>query len=898
MRKRLTLYIADAPVDLDDQSFILFNYTMEDLSNPTVVKNSYTQQITLKGTPNNNRIFGEAFRLDRYTDPEASGTGADFNPSKKTPFAIYNDLGEILESGYVKLDNIVRSDVDVRYKVTLYGGLGSFLYSLSYDEEGNRRTLADLDYPGLGDDELTFNITAENVRAAWGALSSSGSGKWRVINFAPAYNGIPDSNFSADKAIARPGDVGLPIAVTQDDKRYATRSGYSLLSLSEAHDEWSVKDLRSYLQRPVLSVKALLDAISDPSNNGGFPVYKQDVEASDYGNLWMTLPMLPSLKVSDTAVMEYALALSSSLTNSMRVGEYRPNVAFPAGAEVSASFRFYLDELLPASASSVSSVSLQSRDQEDTLSSIIFIQVVAVSSSGAVVGGSRVKVLNPVSGQSSAQVAQLVGFTPWYSESGTDMYLASESASFQKVGQSGGSYIFRYGDSIALDVTAENAASFRVMVSAYYYNEYSDRPVSQGGGTGPTPTLYAYPSAFIASAARITGVAAEVDVAVSDIRSGATITKEMLLSTSGTPADYLLSFCKQFGFCLLYDSAAKSVSIVSRNTLYQDEVIDISERIDRGREMSVKPLSFDAKWYEFMTESVGGAFEEEYRSLHGISYGIQRVNTGYDFNAETKDLLPSSVMKSAASILGRSKYYNIITYSGIKAPSVFIDPGNKYTLWTPDGDSAEFDIPQIPYGASVRYWNSEGFRGYDYEGGVKPEFRDAGGKGLDGQNVFLFFDGFVNYADFKMTDDLAEMDLFNDGVPCWILTGTTSGLDVPMFRTYRMSGNIITDSLDFGRPKELAIPDAAIAANTTVYEKAWRRYLLDRYDVNTKVVTCRVHMDGMQVSAGLLRRFYWFDNALWVLNAIRNYSLTTYDPVECEFVQVQDKENYINGQLF
>ena len=26
-------------------------------------------------------------------------------------------------------------------------------------------------------------------------------------------------------------------------------------------------------------------------------------------------------------------------------------------------------------------------------------------------------------------------------------------------------------------------------------------------------------------------------------------------------------------------------------------------------------------------------------------------------------------------------------------------------------------------------------------------------------------------------------------------------------------------------------------------------------------------------------------------------SLTTYDPVECEFVQVQDKDNYLNGQF-
>ena len=43
MRRKISLYIGDQLADLDDQSFILFNYQMDDLSNPTIVKNSYSQ---------------------------------------------------------------------------------------------------------------------------------------------------------------------------------------------------------------------------------------------------------------------------------------------------------------------------------------------------------------------------------------------------------------------------------------------------------------------------------------------------------------------------------------------------------------------------------------------------------------------------------------------------------------------------------------------------------------------------------------------------------------------------------------------------------------------------------------------------------------------------------------
>ena len=92
------------------------------------------------------------------------------------------------------------------------------------------------------------------------------------------------------------------------------------------------------------------------------------------------------------------------------------------------------------------------------------------------------------------------------------------------------------------------------------------------------------------------------------------------------------------------------------------------------------------------------------------------------------------------------------------------------------------------------------------------------------------------------------------------------------------------------------IPSINYKESSTIYSRFWQKYFRDRFDTNTKVMTCRVNFGGLQVGQDLLRKFFWFDNSLWVLNRISNYSLTTYDPVECEFVQVQDKNNYLNGQ--
>ena len=137
MRRKITLYIDGRKADLQDDSLVLFNYTREDLERPTVVKNSYSQQITLPGTPANNRIFGHLFRPDRTTAYGGSSSGPDYNPMRKTPFVIFEDTGEVLEAGYVKLDSVDRTGP--AWHVTLYGGLGSFLFGLSYDEVWNVR---------------------------------------------------------------------------------------------------------------------------------------------------------------------------------------------------------------------------------------------------------------------------------------------------------------------------------------------------------------------------------------------------------------------------------------------------------------------------------------------------------------------------------------------------------------------------------------------------------------------------------------------------------------------------------------------------------------------------------------------------------------------------------------
>lgn len=902
--RRISLYIAERLVDLDDDSFILMNYTTEDLDNPTIVRNSFSQTITLKGTPNNNSIFGEFFRLDKSLGYD----GQDFNPLVRSPFVVFNEANEVIESGYCKLDSVDRNGADIQYKVSLFGGLGSFLYSLAYDQEGNKRTLADIDYLGTAnpETELTFTINKESVAEAWDTDQEDVTGKWNVINFAPAYNGIPEGDFDAQKAIVVPSAVGLANSVDG----YGLRSGYSLVKLAEKHDEWAMKDLRSYMQRPILSMKAFIKAICRPENNGGYIVNAdalEDTKLTRYLNTWLTLPMIPSLGTSKRMSGALSLSLTDNyLVQEPAMGRFVLDGSVPFGTKIESTMSVRLKYSLLGRTESSFELSATKTEGRNVVGkqSVIFLQAVAYGSDDTIVGGSKVKSLYDWPNTSPSEMAKACGYEPLYVGSEGFESRSLPKKSFNKV-----SGLYEYPDDIVFNVNCPNVAYYTIDVRVYEVDtlrlmdggDSRARITSVSGGDTCLARLFKdYGNSYVANNGQVFNGSEQFVsyVTSATLRSGAVITKAMLLSSSRTPADYLVSFCKMLGLRIMVDNSTKVVNILPRNDFFRDEVIDITPRIDLSQGVSINPFVFDSKWYDFNLDGVGGAYLEEYKSVHGLDYGVQRVDTSYDFNADSKNVLDGNAFKNAVTILDKSRYYNTILAGGSFRPSVFLDQGNTYTLWNGAGESKSFDINAVPTTAYIFYLNEYGHQGQDVEFARKVEFRTADNKPIDGTDVLLFWEGYNRYEYFSLTDDLPAMDVLNDGKPCWLMTpGGESGIIVPIFQRYTYRNNwTIDNSLDFGVPKEMDIPQITYKEDATLYSRFWKAYLRDRYNVDTRVMTCRVDLSGLKVGNDLLRSFYWFAGSLWVMNAIRNYSLTTWDTAECEFVRVMDKDNYLNGQ--
>lgn len=895
MRRNIELYIDGQRADLDEKGLVLYNYAFTDAEKPTAVRNSYSKQVTLPGTPANGRIFSHCYRLDSKTAP------GGFVALKETPFTIYADTGEIIETGYLRLDSIKRSGRLVSgWNVSLFGGLGSFFYALSYRSDGQKKTLADLNYLGGGrpDTELDFVINATNVAAAWARLASNPAGvqhRWDVVNFAPCYNGIPEGDFSPNIGYGSRSKMGL----ANHSPYNADADGNVLVKLAENVDEWAVKDLRSYLQRPVFSIAALLKACSNPANTGGYVFDYSQVPESLYKNVWKTLPLIPSMGTFRATKGTATGYFSDRVTAAAEISDITFSPALPNYGGTNVDATIFASLVWNAYSTPVARL----RNSSLTEISLVFLQVLAYNGN-TLVGASDVACLGP-SGVNLEGVGRYIadiGFTPAYDAS---LPIHYQGTDLQAIGGGGG---YETRDRAEMHVTAANTPQ-RFVLSAKAYRVYGDFNlddiyIDDGEYLGGSlPTVWASGSGAVIPLEETETSATYCSasyVTENGPRSGSTVGKAELLSSKYTPADYLIGWAKLNGLVFVYDAGRKTVTLMERQAFFRDtaaSAIDLTGRVDLLKEVTVKPLYASARWYAFQLAVAEGAFGKEYKDIYGLDYGIQKVDTNYPFDASQKNLLEGNPFRAAVPVLAHGKNWNYIEDDGDFRPSPFQESGLKYTLWNAGGQAQEYDVPPLSSTDTVVYYYNPDYNGYDLAGVSRLQLCDKDGKGVDGEDVLVWYEGQKAMEYFRLSDDSAGMLAANGGTPCWMLTGgTPAGVQVPTFTRYRQTGYRVTAVMDFGIPREVDIPGISFVDGCTAYERRWRDYIRDLLDQDAKTLTCRIDFSGLQVGVDLLRRFYWYDGSLWVLNKISNYSLTTWDAVECELLRVGNPARYNSGQ--
>lgn len=973
MRSDIRLFIHGQEIEFNADPKILLNYKETELHNPTIIRNSFTKQINVEGTNQNNDIFGNIWELTRIQD-------GNFNPIKKTDFQLFVN-GELTQKGYCKLDKVTRTNNTTEYSLTLYGGLGQFFYNLTYDQDsdGNlKKTLADLTYNdrrygSVEPADMDFTIDKDNVYEAWGqiaGLTSTMHERWNIINFIPALNGTP-SSFDASKVlinnyhINQHGASGFINQKTEGGITYMpvlngalNLDGYSMGEMPDDLQEWQTRDLRCYNQRPVVSMYRIIQACCQPENNGGYQVKLDEhffhQNNPYYFDSWVTMPMLKDLEgvgggeTYDITGATISTASSSSYGSFMYPVVYdAPTLASLNNVSMDISVVFNpadtvtYDALYPHHYYVSNGFTLLPNEYVDIYerNQGIIMQLFAIGSAGEVVGQSKAYMLGGQKNWSRHNVEPM-----WQYFYGDDINTYGDTPDYEFLEgyfkRIDGQYVWcdMYGREQKIKVTFNAPNDFALLLvkiakpfsedvtyllAGYNRSTHASRLNDidlYSSKRYQTYGLHTKNEAY--NQDRVSGnisfVVSNMEGIATDYEglfSGTKITKQRLLTTKNTPADYLISYCKLFGLYFYYDPAERSddpelypagvIHIMDRNTFYTDEVVDITKLIDWDKKVEITPAMASTKWYKFDTEHAESELEEAYKQHFGQEYGSQIVNTTYNFNSDTTDLYDGNVFKAGIMALEKDKYYKKTTTGAQSYPW----NGLKYNLYGRTSSSDDFNTTEIEF--PVRTTSQMVSINPDYEfydAFPKLVLHGEDNEPIDGSNILVFLrGGFETNTDYWITDDVAEMSILNDGSPCWIYTDDEYDADgtqiarkisrLPVFTRdlvlYASEYGNIVHSWNFGHPQVIYSPDTYTTPGDSIYDVAWKNYIRDLYDVDTRKLTCyvRAEMDDRPWPYWL-RRFYWFNNTLWRLNEIKDLNLCSYDTTKMEFIKVQDIENY------
>lgn len=919
--KDLHLYIGNREVEFHSNPEILYTYQTDELNNPTIVKNSFSKTITIYGSSANNQLFGHFWNVERLQVNGGDRSGVYFNASKKMPFALY--IGnEIYEQGYVKLDEVRRVDGNYEYDITLFGGLGDFFYNLSINDDGNEMKLSDLTFG----ENIDFTININTVKEAWSALENGTNGKWQTINFMPAYNGLPD-DFDSNKIIINTKGTNLAKTKAEGGKNYKTKNDYVLGTLPDEMTEWETRDLRSYLQRPCIRMKEVVKACCDPVNNGGYEV----VLDSDFFNennpywekTWMTLPMIQALEYdSGEQALEGAKLIASDTTGDTEKYMYQDLKfdmgEYPNSIPSSISLKATIDVNLKYENTSYIWFWNWNGDSYHSgwwCVGSLFCQLLAFNGD-KVVGASQVyNLTTPIRHNGKLYYGDNADYdgghkyTPYMGKPINNILGTFKSNGFTRENASTPAVLHFVISGLTTNVTSVKmcyywgASKDKIKKAGRAFYLF-DRTYSNGWVSQAYNSHYSTNPADANMVVKTSNLKAVLGGTIG--RTGTEVTKSLILNTEASPADYLLSYCKMFGLYFTKDVYENKIYIETRKSFYnRDEVINLEELVDYSKGINISPIAFDTKWVQFSQEKDETQFSSNYLTTKGIDYGCKVLNTGYEFNSEKKELLEENVIKSGIEGLERSKYF--VAYNNDDKVRPWFGYGLKYNLYNGE-DTIEVNGTNAAGSNIMGINEGEGMKYYDLF--PKLQFHDADNSPTDGNNCLVFFSGVkdlsigrANPINYYLTDDCYWQSELNEGTPCWLFT--TSDTDVyekpaarkintiPVFERYLTDsgGNRVKKSLDFGSPQELFIPSYSITDEVNIYNNFWKTYLEDLYDINTRVLTAWVRIVG-QPNPNWLRKFYWFENAIWRINKITDWNVGSYDTTKVEFVKVQNVGDY------
>lgn len=210
----IQLFLAGEEVELTQNISFPLNKTFSNLNNPTDIISEYSKSINIPMSVKNNKIFANAYRLDRVVVGGGDGNlGIYLDPTKKIPMTLmYN--GSLVMRGYAKYVSATYSISDKYYTINIIGDLGTIFQEMM-NIVPSKSLLGDKDEKYLikanevwdGADSTNYKVDYRTVLNSWLADDPNcwdqnrgdyGYSIYDVLGFAPSHQGLY-SDFDSKK---------------------------------------------------------------------------------------------------------------------------------------------------------------------------------------------------------------------------------------------------------------------------------------------------------------------------------------------------------------------------------------------------------------------------------------------------------------------------------------------------------------------------------------------------------------------------------------------------------------------------------------------------------------------------------------------------------------------------
>lgn len=872
----LEIYVEGYKIDIDDVDLTM-NYVFSNLENPFTITTDFSKTFTIKGTQNNNKVFGQIWDLNRQIVSSIDkNVDVYFNASKKALCKIVID-SQVFKSGYIKLNTITINKGKWEYSVTFYSDIGNMLHTLS------EKSIVDLNwYRGL---EHTLNRTTIN------SFFNDNHSLSRDMTYIMANNGIYD-DFDANKQLTIDSSGNYLVEDVLGEIKF---------------DECAKGEYRSYKQRPALKIAPMFEKICEWYNDNNANTILLDdsffrINNPYYNDSVMTLPLISSeefhSEIVNTAEViqegkDVSVSYYSSATppqggvhnfyyhydvsfnipynnNEYFTGE---NINFPlitSQTQVNVEFEIGLNAIINNDDYSKVKIGdkitrpgggingatlcniecylvdsnnniveqLQPYSEYDTKIQLNYGVVNYKNNGNATI---QCNFINPYTNYKNGSwiTSYPVHFFSKYEGRGTDLKVQVKLSMFTIKN------LKNESTSVGDNFVSVGVSKYRCFIS----------PITKAP-EGATNLNNYYPASGIDYNNVFTGR----DIVINTnnkVGSNVTIDKTYLINNELKCSDFLINYCKTFG--LMFDIEEDGyISIKTKNEFFKNyKILDWEDKIDYSKAITQTPITFSTRFLKLANKDNETYYENYYLNKVGKNYGSQIVNTGYEFNEETTDVIPNNIIEQ--TVMSRETTRMLVN--------------GRYINTT--------DEKLLP--AYFKMENNE---------------RNAS----DTNYSFLFYNGSVNTSKpYYITDDISEMfdDEIGGGKSCWIdtnkITTRVTKTNYPQYSTLTTDGKC---SWDFGYPTEnyAGWTNIDYPSSSTIYSSFWSSYISEIYNVNNKIIKCYMKLGIDDMMNFSFKNFIKAFGCLWHINKINGYSPLSSKPTEVELIKVDNISAYTNGQ--